>query len=808
MSRIHSRRAQARHALAMLAALAVFSLPPVGRASRAWADSPAATSTSATITAEDLAKRRAQTAQRITALNDEKGKLPANSPPDVAAHIEEQIELLENLDLAYVQHLAALDERSEGEQDLVRLADQRDALRTRGPLEPKPYSYLLWDEIRDQLEAERAHAEAIQSDAAAASQMLQAARDGAERAQRDLRLSDDGVPRPEGAPPSRSAQLATLRAEVADATAALRRAEVSLQDIRLQRSKARCDFLQEKCDLIGKQYVFDQREYDSRLALIKKSEDELRGKLRITERMLQKHENDQAVTVARLRKESADRAVLDAAIDASQLVRRGRREELTLLNQRLGEFEHFRRLLALRFAFVNHKISAEDRSGCRGELRALVERDETLERSCAQRITEIQGEQSALLRRLREVDAASPIHPWLEMQQTELDSLEQLYQSTIVQTRVRERSFRRFLNDIGPGAAETARQRLADLGDGLLQAWNYPLEKVDDRPVTVRQLVLGLIYFIVGLFLARVGSKILGRMVLARFGLNEGARNAIQSIAYYVFCLACSLLALDLTNLPFAAFTFLGGAVAIGIGFGSQNILNNFISGLILLAEQPLRVGDCVNIEGDEGTVEHIGARSTRVRTMQNHEIMVPNSKLLENKVTNLTLTDNLVQTAIGVTVSPSLPVSEVRRRLLAAATRHPLVLTDPKPIVLLLSFGEKELSFELRFWFCLNSLQECRTTESDIREAISDLLSEANPATTAAAGIARPAASGAPKPNAATAVIRPPAGLPVPAPKPPSGPISRPAVAGGIAPAPAAPVSRVAATDRDQPRAPNRKAG
>ncbi len=207
-------------------------------------------------------------------------------------------------------------------------------------------------------------------------------------------------------------------------------------------------------------------------------------------------------------------------------------------------------------------------------------------------------------------------------------------------------------------------------------------------------------------------------------------------------------------NLPFAAFTFLGGAVAIGIGFGSQNILNNFISGLILLAEQPLRVGDCVSIDGAEGTVEHIGARSTRVRTMSNHEIMVPNSKLLEDKVTNLTLTNDLVQTAIGVTVSANLGVREVRRRLLAAATGHAGVLAEPRPIVLFLAFGKDEMSFELRFWVRLKNLEECRLTESDVREAISDFLSEANPTTTAVSGALKPAPIAPPQ----TAAIASPA--------------------------------------------------
>src|SRR5204862_1592194 len=101
-------------------------------------------------------------------------------------------------------------------------------------------------------------------------------------------------------------------------------------------------------------------------------------------------------------------------------------------------------------------------------------------------------------------------------------------------------------------------------------------------------------------------------------------------------------------------------------------------------------------MEGVRGVVAHIRARSTRVKTMSNHENIVPNSILLENKVTNLTLTDDLVQTAIGVSLSPTLPVDEVRRRLYEAAIKHPKVLSTPEPIVLFLAFSRTLLSFEL----------------------------------------------------------------------------------------------------------------
>lgn len=141
--------------------------------------------------------------------------------------------------------------------------------------------------------------------------------------------------------------------------------------------------------------------------------------------------------------------------------------------------------------------------------------------------------------------------------------------------------------------------------------WNYSLATVNDKDVKVDitpgKIISGILYLIGGVLLARLATRLFARQVLSRFGLNEGAVHAISAITYYSLCVLFCFLALELTHVPFASFTFLGGAVAIAVGFGSQNILNNFMSGLILLAEQPIRVGDVVEMEGTLGTVEHIG---------------------------------------------------------------------------------------------------------------------------------------------------------------------------------------------------------
>ena len=250
---------------------------------------------------------------------------------------------------------------------------------------------------------------------------------------------------------------------------------------------------------------------------------------------------------------------------------------------------------------------------------------------------------------------------------------------------------------------------------------------MDDRPITVRKVVAGLLLFLIGVFVSRWLSRFLGKRMLPRLGMNGGAATAVQSIAFYVLVVSFGFLAMDMVNIPLTVFTFLGGAVAIGVGFGSQNILNNFISGLILLAEQPIRVGDLVDIGGLCGNVEKIGARSTRVRTGANLEIIVPNSKFLENNVTNWTLSDTRMRSVVKVGVAYGSPTSTVDRLLRQAVDECPDILHDTEPIVLFSDFGDNSLMFEVHFWLQVRSMMQARIVESDLRHRIDRLMRDAN---------------------------------------------------------------------------------
>lgn len=256
--------------------------------------------------------------------------------------------------------------------------------------------------------------------------------------------------------------------------------------------------------------------------------------------------------------------------------------------------------------------------------------------------------------------------------------------------------------------------------------WNLELVTIEDRAVTVGSVVIFLVLLSFGTWAAKIASKVIARIIRRRFKFNEGVAAAVQTIVFYVLFLTIALLALRIVNVPITVFAVLGGALAIGLGFGSQNIVNNFISGLILLVERPIRVGDLVQVGGLHAVIRSIGARSTRVVTGDNIEIVVPNSSFLAQNVTNLTLTSDELRGNMQVGVAYGSPVREVERLLLKAADEHASVLKEPGPTVLFTEFGDNSLVFTLYFWVRIRRMFERRRVESDLRFRTDELFREA----------------------------------------------------------------------------------
>jgi potassium-dependent mechanosensitive channel len=267
----------------------------------------------------------------------------------------------------------------------------------------------------------------------------------------------------------------------------------------------------------------------------------------------------------------------------------------------------------------------------------------------------------------------------------------------------------------------------ADMAKGMQLArdtWSMVLIGDKTKPmVTVGTVAGGIVLLGLAYLAASMISRWLASKLLNRFGLSKSGVAPLQSLTFYMLLALFTMLSLNVLHVPLTVFSFLGGALAIGAGFGSQNIVNNFISGLILLVERPIRVGDVIELDGMTGTVSQIGARSTKIATGVNHEIIVPNSKLLETSVVNWTLSDDIVACNVDVGVAYGSPTREVERLLKQAANQHPCVLKEPAADVILADFGSDSLLFKLRVWVNLRQTRRVQV-ESDLRFAIDELFS------------------------------------------------------------------------------------
>ncbi|MEM1180003.1 MAG: mechanosensitive ion channel domain-containing protein [Acidobacteriota bacterium] len=265
-----------------------------------------------------------------------------------------------------------------------------------------------------------------------------------------------------------------------------------------------------------------------------------------------------------------------------------------------------------------------------------------------------------------------------------------------------------------------------DVWQSLVRLWHFDLLVVDDRPVTVGKTLLAILLLLIGYRVSKRLSAAVGRLLERQLHVSSGVAAALQNLALYALLVFFFLWAFQLVGIPLTVFTVLGGVVAIGLGFGSQNIVNNFISGLILLIERPIKVDDLIEVGGVLGSVERIGLRSTRVRAGDNTHVIVPNSSFLEQNVLNWTVSDDVIRTEVDVGVAYGSPTDEVKRLIERALDDEPLILERPAWDVLFMDFGDNALHFRAYFWIRVHGFLDRDRVASAVRFRIDALFRDA----------------------------------------------------------------------------------
>lgn len=231
--------------------------------------------------------------------------------------------------------------------------------------------------------------------------------------------------------------------------------------------------------------------------------------------------------------------------------------------------------------------------------------------------------------------------------------------------------------------------------------------------ISIGVLSILIAVFLIGIVATRWLQRLLSQAVLPRTRLDRGGQNAVLTGLGYVGVTLSALLAVSMAGLDLSNLAIVAGALSVGIGFGLQAIVSNFVSGIILLVERPIKEGDWIEVSGFSGIVRKIAVRATRIETFDRHEVIVPNSDLVAGTVKNMTLSSRTGRVIVPVGIAYGSDVDAAKEVLLDAARRHPIVLDDPAPLVLFMGLGESSLDFELRCF--IDEISSGLSTRSDL---------------------------------------------------------------------------------------------
>ena len=266
-----------------------------------------------------------------------------------------------------------------------------------------------------------------------------------------------------------------------------------------------------------------------------------------------------------------------------------------------------------------------------------------------------------------------------------------------------------------------------------LGVWDYDVERIDadgrkimkQETLPLGQLISALLLFVIGYFLAARITRRAQSILVSKGRVGEAQSSTLRRWFMALLAFLLAILTLKILNIPLTVFAFLGGALVIGIGFGTQTMIKNFISGIIVLFEGNIRVGDILNVDDIVGTVSEINTRSSILRSGDGVETMIPNSVFLENKITNWTHSSRKVRRAVKIGVEYGSPVQKVAEVLVECAGRHGLILKEPAPVALFEDFGQNAMQFELGYWIELNDKTNSALVASDLRFMIDKRFTE-----------------------------------------------------------------------------------
>lgn len=625
------------------------------------------------------------------------------------------------------------------EEKTDSLTSELDNLNRRGeslsreevPGEP-PFNLSLYDQFLDQLQALNQQRNSLTTASELAKGGLNAARKQVLEEEKKLRRLNEEREKAGEEYPEQLAweiQTTTLDHEIAEATGAFQATNLQNLNKSLEILEIRRGRIQRTVKWIAENLLFDQEDLDRNLAKgqeqVSKVQDEIRKIT--TERdtvekeyfkaqaRLERATDEEGALIAQVALEAteAQRLLLQQRLEKAQL-------ELTLPNMT-------QKIWTERYNLLRENIATEDlwKSRDTAENRH-AQLQQTLV-SAQQFQSSIQGRRASIQQQL-EVEGLHPdqrrylrakLKSTEAMTEVNLDVISLLIRSYNLNSRLMEELESRL-------AAVQITKRVSDFGKKrILDIWQAEIWTSGDQAVTVSKLVIALLLVTLGtLFSSRIAGLVKNRL-LVHFDLDVDVAESAERLLFYILIIIFILSSLKMVNIPLTAFAFLGGALAIGFGFGAQKFFSNLISGFLIMVQKPFRINDVIQVDETMASVKSVGSRYTKVQTFDNLDLLVPNSYLLDNKIVNWTLTDKIIRQKITLGVDYASDPRQTERLLLQAVKGHVKVLPSPDPYVVFRDFGDSALVFEVFFWVNLDVTRSWFAA-SDIRYRIVTLFREA----------------------------------------------------------------------------------
>ena len=260
----------------------------------------------------------------------------------------------------------------------------------------------------------------------------------------------------------------------------------------------------------------------------------------------------------------------------------------------------------------------------------------------------------------------------------------------------------------------------------LSYIWNYQIfVTAAKEKILVANVLISIVLLIIGLRYAKHLSKLVRKKILKN--MDFGTATSLERLSHYFFMALIAIFILDISNVPLTVFTVIGTTLALGIGLGSKNIAENFISGIIIMIERPIKLGDIIEMKDIIGEVTDIGARCVSIQTDKNITILVPNSNILQDVIINWTHEDTTLKSSLNFRIDNELEIDEIDKIILDAFNKNPKILKNPEPIVLFKEISKDTYDIEVEFWIDLSSDSKGKYINNDINRTIAKMLKQYN---------------------------------------------------------------------------------